>query len=271
MGIRFGADKAATTNPVIGNAIPDSVYDQLPAWARTHIPVEPLVVDAPSPRGIAELPARKPLASAAVGTQTEELPIVVDEPEPTPQAWQHAERRSARVSKRGIATLAAGVLIAGASAMAGVALATPDAGQTVAVPTPPPSPTHTAPKNSLVADFCPDRTSGNTVTTSGPGSESTGHGVIAAFDYAYYTERDGQRVYELMTNAPNSAAVIQDAIDDVPDGMRACVTTKPTDDPLVFDVDVKLDNPSGTDGSLHQRITVAKSGTKFKIVIVEDR
>lgn len=271
MGIRFGADKAATTNPVIGNVIPDSVYDQLPAWARTHIPTEPLVVDDPAPRNAAGLPSSR--SATATVTRTEELPIVVDEPEPTPtsQAWQHAERRSSRVSKRGIATLAAGVLIAVASAMAGVALATPDAGQTVAVPTPPPSPTHTAPENSLVADFCPDHTAGTTVTTSGPGSESTGHGVIAAFDYAYYTERDGQRVHELMTNAPNTAAVIQDAIDDVPDGMRACVTTRPTDDPLVFDVDVKLDNPSGADGSLHQRITVAKSGTKFKIVMVEDR
>lgn len=231
-------------------------YDdsELPEWARLHIPADPLTL---------ELPVRRRSLSfsrAATNVQPtpEDLPVPTDHP---------ASERT-RISKRAVLTLAGGVVIALASALAGVALAAPDDRPSVAIPDP-----VTSDQGSVmaVADFCPDRADGDTVTTSGPGSESSAAGLIAAFDYAYYAKRDGQKVADLMVNPPSTVPVIQAAIDSVEAGTRACVTTQPTDDPLVFLVDVALQTPAGPQGALRQRITVAQTGATFKISRVEDR
>ena len=234
----------------------DRPYDdsELPEWARLHIPANHLTVEP--------LVRRRSLSFSR--TATDVPPTPTDLPVPT----DDSESTGTRISKRAVLTLAAGVVIALASAMAGVALAAPDDRPSVAIPDP-----VTTDQGSVMAvsDFCPDRTDGDALTTSGPGSRSSAAGVIAAFDYAYYAQRDGQKVADLMVNPPSTVPVIQAAINSVEAGTRACVTTRPTADPMVFFVDVALQTPTGPNGALRQRITVAQTGSTFKIARVEDR
>ncbi|MCE5292016.1 MAG: hypothetical protein LLG14_22625 [Nocardiaceae bacterium] len=225
-------------------------YDEseLPEWARLHIPDEPLTAEQPGRRSTLRF------TRAAVNARS--ASVATDEP------------KEPRGSKRAVLVLASGVVIAVTSALAGVALATPDNGRSVEIPAPVSTDQGVV---IAVGDFCPDSTNGAATTTSGPGSESTAAGVIAAFDYAYYTERAGQKVADLMVNPPSTVPVIQAAIDAVATGTRACVTTRPTSDPLVFLVDVSLQAPTGPAGELRQRITVTQTGPTFKIARVEDR
>jgi hypothetical protein len=123
-----------------------------------------------------------------------------------------------KLSRSTIAAATVSALIVVVAAAAGVYALSDD-------PSSPALPSTAAP--APVETFCPDRAVGATITTSGPGTDTTGPGVIAALDYAYYIERDANRVNSLMVSAPSSVPAIQAAIDAVPTGTRACVTTTP--------------------------------------------
>ncbi|MCE5291554.1 MAG: hypothetical protein LLG14_20260 [Nocardiaceae bacterium] len=267
-------DTAPGTDLAVGSDETNLDADEWPAWARAHIPVDELTPPAATRRKLSRpaLSLRRDTTTEADAATTTELPVVaLDATDPVidePDRW-HAPSARPRVTSRVVIGFAAGALIAAAAGGAGVTLlATGQDTTPIVTAEPLPFP---GPAASPVADYCPDRTEGVLLTTAGPGSESTASGVIAAFDYAYYTQRDGARVSALMVKPPNTVAVIQSAIDAVPTGTRACVTTSPTSDPMVFHVDVKLHAPNRADSALHQRITVAASGTKFKIARVEDR
>ncbi|CAM3130367.1 Serine/threonine protein kinase [Prescottella defluvii] len=119
------------------------------------------------------------------------------------------------------------------------------------------------------AGWCADSVADGRSVGRGPGSADDGPGAIRAFDYAYYVDRDGSKVASLMVT-PNAVPDIQKWIDEVPLGTEHCVTVAPTADPNVFEVDLGLRSPAGSDGVIRQRVTVAPSPTGFKIAKVED-
>ncbi|MGF7122698.1 hypothetical protein [Rhodococcus sp. BE178] len=119
------------------------------------------------------------------------------------------------------------------------------------------------------AGWCADSVADGRSVGRGPGSVDDGPGAIRAFDHAYYVDRDGGRVASLMLT-PNAVPDIQKWIDEVPLGTEHCVTVVPTADPNVFEVDLGLRSPTGSDGVIRQRVTVAPSPAGFKIAKVED-
>lgn len=83
------------------------------------------------------------------------------------------------------------------------------------------------PTTTAAADnFCVESTDGDTITSNGPGDQSSGPNVILAFEHAYYVARDGEQAYALA--APDTLAVdakdIQDGIDQAPVDTDYCAT-----------------------------------------------
>jgi hypothetical protein len=104
----------------------------------------------------------------------------------------------------------------------------------------------------------------------GAGDPTNGVGLIQAFDYAYYVQRDGAKVASMMVT-PNPVSTIQASINEAAAiGTEHCLTITPTANPNVFDVELLLRTDSDSEGSVPQRITLANSGSGLKIATIEE-
>lgn len=214
-------------------AVPeDDPYANAPEWARAHIPRRNLLDSLPAP-----LPRRRPnrtallLAGAGVGAAvlfSAAAAAALVGGESAPQAGDHTD-----------ATTTTTVPAAAASTA-------------VAAPQP----------------WCPRSSVGAVHVSDGPGDPATPVGAITAFDYAYYTLRDGVAVAAL-TSSAKSAEEIQEGIDALPLGTEHCLTITSTDTENVYAVSIALRTPSGEEGQINQRVTLAPGGPGYQIARVE--
>lgn len=241
-------------------------YADAPDWVRAHIPRGPLVAEVQARRGVSARLPRRPARAAA---QAADVPAKVIAAEPkTPTGGPAHETADSKKNPWLVGGAAAAVLAVVAGTV--VVLASSDNSGDVAVP-PLPSSTQSA-ENSAAGEqsWCEDSTKNGQVIGRGPGDRTTGPGLIQAFDYAYYVERDAAKVTSMYVN-PNPVGPIQASIDAAAAlGTEHCLTIAPTPNPNVFDVQLRLRTEAGSEGADRQRITVADSGSGLKIATLEE-
>ncbi|WP_245649650.1 hypothetical protein [Nocardia shimofusensis] len=128
--------------------------------------------------------------------------------------------------------------------------------------------------NSTAALSCPPNRSGKVVVGNGQGSTASGADAIMGFQYAFYVERDGERVRDFVAaDAANisSAPIIQKAIDEqIPVGTTHCLRiTEVASD--TFDVDLTEHRPDGTTTVYPQRVTTVEREGKILVTAIDGR
>ncbi|WP_245545718.1 hypothetical protein [Nocardia higoensis] len=128
--------------------------------------------------------------------------------------------------------------------------------------------------SSTAALSCPASRSGKVVVGNGQGSTASGAEAILGFQYAFYVERDGDRVRRFVADdAANisSAPVIQQAIDEqIPPGTTHCLRiTEVASD--TFDVDLTEHRPDGITTVYPQRVTTVERNGKILVTAIEGR
>ncbi|MDH6291853.1 hypothetical protein [Rhodococcus opacus] len=245
-------------------------YADAPDWVRAHIPRGPLAAPEQARRGLS---ARLPRRPARASVEHADVPddVVAPAPQEPKKPKVKPARESATSSKKNPWVLVG----SGAAALAVVAgtvvvLGSSD-GTDVAVPPLPSSVKAAGP--SVAADepsWCESSTGGGKIVGRGPGDLTSGPGLIQAFDYAYYVERDGAKVASMMLT-PNPVGTIQASIDAASaTGAAHCLTIAATPNPNAFDVQLLLRTDSGSESTIPQRITVADSGAGLKIATLEE-
>ncbi|MBD8056411.1 hypothetical protein ICV35_22425 [Rhodococcus ruber] len=249
-------------------------YADAPDWVHVHIPRGPLVISQRSRGGLksaigrARPPRPTPAPESAEAPTSAPAVPVTDTAAAAPAKPGGDRSRTWMLVGGGVAVLAV-VSAAVVTAMTG-STDEPQApplpsSSVVASPSTTPSTTATAAPPLWCAPVDePDRIVGN-----GPGGRDSGPAVIQAFEHAYYVQRDGQAVAELMV-LPGSD--IQSFIDAVPAGTEHCVTVLPTEDPNRWSVDVLLKFPPVGDEGIHKQwITTMPADGGMKIANVENR
>ncbi len=248
-----------------------------PDWVRAHIPRHGLDVTEESRRA---LPAR---LSRRKATPASLVPVVASEPivstedasedEPAPPAPANTTVRARNVgTKRGWAI---GSAVAAAVAVivgAGMVALDSDGSDATAIETfaSASSATNTAASTATSAPWCESSSAAGTVTGRGPGEPSTGPGLIQAFDYAYYVERDSAKVASMMLYPSRVEDITTSIADAANRGVQHCVTIVSTPDPAVFDVALQLRTSPNSQSVVAQHITIATTATGLKIgTIVE--
>lgn len=128
--------------------------------------------------------------------------------------------------------------------------------------------------NSTAALSCPSNRSGKVVVGNGQGSTASGADAILGFQYAFYVERDGERVRDFVAaDAANisSAPIIQKAIDEqIPVGTTHCLRiTEVASD--TFDVDLTEHRPDGTTTVYPQRVTTVERAGRILVTAIDGR
>ncbi|WKK14915.1 hypothetical protein QYN14_26880 (plasmid) [Rhodococcus ruber] len=250
----------------------DDPYATAPDWVRAHIPRGPLVIEQRSRGGL----------KSAIGRARPPRPTPAPESAEAPSApaVPVTDTAAAAPAKRGGDRSRTWMLVGGGVAvlaMVSAAVVTAMTGSTdepqvpplpsssaVASPSTIPSTTATAAPPWCAPVDEPGRIVGN-----GPGGRDSGPAVIQAFEHAYYVQRDGKAVAELMV-LPGTD--IQSFIDAVPAGTEHCVTVLPTEDPNRWSVDVLLKFPPVGDEGIHKQwITTMPADGGMKIANVENR
>ncbi|AEF43098.1 hypothetical protein [Hoyosella subflava] len=212
---------------------------QIPAWVRAHIPSENLI-DALAEQQQSANPTRKTLMLGAAGAAAVVLGVA------------------------GLVTVLGG----GGDEPADI---TADAASTTAVSSPEVSaePEPAPEPEEEFTPWCAPETTEYSLVSNGPGDPRTPVGVILAFQYAYYTDRDAARAASLM-NPERSVEQLQAGIGEVPRGTDHCVTVSTTDRPQVFEVKMHLRAPSDDEGRFTQRVVVVPAGEEYRIASVEE-
>ncbi|UYF97199.1 hypothetical protein OCS65_28225 (plasmid) [Rhodococcus aetherivorans] len=251
-------------------------YAGAPEWVRAHIPRGPLMIPERTRGGLKSAisrarttrlaPAAAP-AAAAVEVVEETTARPVTDSASAAATVRPDRSRTWMLVGGGVAVLAV-VSAAVVTAMTG----------TTDEPQVPPlrSPTvvssstiTTSTTASAAPGWCAPVTESDRVVGNGPGGRDTGPAVIQAFEHAYYVERDGKAVADLMV-LPGSD--IQSFIDAVPVGTEHCVSVLPTEDPNRWSVDVLLKFPPVGDEGIHRQwITTLPADGGLKIANVENR
>lgn len=103
------------------------------------------------------------------------------------------------------------------------------------------------------------------------GDQSSGEGVIAAFEHAYYSLRSADAVIAVM--APGavsySPAEVQAGIDSIPAGTTYCMTVTGVS-AGTYALELTETRPSGKGASLFQRITTAEIDGRHFITSITD-
>jgi len=249
----------------------DDPYATAPDWVRVHIPRGPLVISQRSRGGLksaigrSRAPRRAPAAPDLV-EQTAAAPVT-DTAAAAPAKPGGDRSRTWMLVGGGIAALAA------ISAVVVNVMSTgTDEPET---PLPPvtalasSSATPTTTEAVAAPAWCAPVTEPDRIVGNGPGGRDSGPAVIQAFEHAYYVQRDGKAVAELMVLPGND---IQSFIDAVPAGTEHCVTVLPTEDPNRWSVDVLLKFPPVGDEGIHKQwITTMPADGGVKIANVENR
>jgi hypothetical protein len=245
-------------------------YAGAPDWVRAHIPRGPLVAEVQVRRGVSVRLPRRPARASA---QSADVPAEVAVTEPkTPERPQSDSAREIPDNRKNYWLIggAAAAVVAVIAGTVAVFASSDDAGD-LAVP-PLPSSTQAAENTAAPGEetWCPDSTKNGKIIGRGPGDLTTGPGLIQAFDYAYYVERDAAKVTSMYVN-PNPVGPIQASIDAAAAlGTEHCLTIEPTANPNVFDVQLRLRTEAGSEGADRQRITVADSGSGLRIATLEE-
>ncbi|MBD8055602.1 hypothetical protein [Rhodococcus ruber] len=265
-----------------GNAAAEvDPYADAPEWVRAHIPWGPLMIPERTRGGLKSAigrarPARLAPAAAPAAAAVE----VVEETTARPVTDSASAAVTVRPDRSRTWMLVGGgvaVLAVVSAAVVSAAVVTAMTGTTDEPQVPPlPSPTvvsssttTTSTTASATPGWCAPVTESDRVVGNGPGGRDTGPAVIQAFEHAYYVERDGQAVAELMV-LPGSD--IQSFIDAVPVGTEHCVSVLPTEDPNRWSVDVLLKFPPVGDEGIHKQwITTMPADGGLKIANVENR
>lgn len=248
-----------------------------PDWVRAHIPRHPLVMDDQSRRRKSpRLPRRTPKqidtpddvapAESVAAPQPKERKERAPKPAKAPKVRSSSDERNPWVV-RGAAVAVAAVVIG--AAIAALSSSSDDAG--------PPAATGasitvgpTVATTAVAPTWCENSSTGGKVIGRGAGDPTNGVGLIQAFDYAYYVQRDGAKVASMMVT-PNPVSTIQASINEAAAiGTEHCLTITPTANPNVFDVELLLRTDSDSEGSVPQRITLANSGSGLKIATIEE-
>ena len=249
----------------------DDPYATAPDWVRAHIPRGPLVISQRSRGGLksaigrSRAPRRAPAAPELI-EQTAAAPVT-DTAVAAPAKRGDDRSRGWMLVGGGIAALAA------ISAVVVNVMSTgTDEPET---PLPPvtalasSSATPTTTEAVAAPAWCAPVTEPDRIVGNGPGGRDSGPAVIQAFEHAYYVQRDGKAVAELMVLPGND---IQSFIDAVPAGTEHCVTVLPTEDPNRWSVDVLLKFPPVGDEGIHKQwITTMPADGGVKIANVENR
>lgn len=273
-----GADFDRTTHDDDRDIDPDPLA-HAPDWVRAHIPRHGLDVTEESRRALSARLSRRKATSASPVPVAASEPITstgdASEDAPVAPTAGHTTVSAPRVGTVrgwgiGSAFAAAVAVIVGA----GVVALNSDSNDAIAIePFAPPgtTTTTTAPVTSApAAPWCDSSSVAGTVVGRGPGDRSTGPGLIQAFDYAYYVERDSAKVASMMLY-PSRIDDIATAIADAANrGVQHCVTIVSTTDPAVFDVALRLRTSTNSHSVVAQHITIATTDTGPKIgTIVE--
>ncbi|MFB9704327.1 MULTISPECIES: hypothetical protein [Rhodococcus] len=246
-------------------------YAAAPEWFRAHIPRGPLVISDRTRGGLksaigrSRAPRRAPAAPEVV-EQAAALPVT----DSTPAAATTGSDRSRT-------WMFVGGGVAALAAVSAVVVTVMSGGTDE--PETPPLPPVTAVASSSAAPttteavaapaWCAPVTEPGRVVGNGPGGRDSGPAVIQAFEYAYYVERDGKAVADLMV-LPGTD--IQSFIDAVPVGTEHCVSVLPTEDPNRWSVDVLLKFPPVGDEGIHKQwITTLPADGGLTIANVENR
>ena len=249
-----------------------------PDWVRAHIPRHGLAVTEESRRALsARLSRRKATPASPVPAEASE-PIVstedASEDEPAPPTPANTTVLARNVgTKRGWAIGSAVAAVVAVIVGAGiVALDSGDSGDATAIaPLAPASTTTNTPATTATsAPWCESSSAAGTVTGRGPGEPSTGPGLIQAFDYAYYVERDSAKVASMMLYPSRVEDITTSIADAANRGVQHCVTIVSTPDPAVFDVALQLRTSPNSQSVVAQHITIATTAAGPKIgTIVE--
>ncbi|MFF0284067.1 hypothetical protein ACFYSW_27545 [Rhodococcus aetherivorans] len=239
-----------------------------PEWVRAHIPRGPLMIPERTRGGIKSALGRtRPARPAPAQPVDETAAVAVTDTTPAAPTVRPDRSRTWMLVGGGVAVLAV-VSAAVVTAMTG----TTDEPQVPPLPSPPAvssSTTTTSTTASATPGWCAPATEPGRIVGNGPGGRDTGPAVIQAFEHAYYVERDGQAVADLMV-LPGTD--IQSFIDAVPVGTEHCVSVLPTEDPNRWSVDVLLKFPPVGDEGIHKQwITTLPADGGLKIANVENR
>ena len=249
----------------------DDPYATAPDWVRAHIPRGPLVISQRSRGGLksaigrSRAPRRIPAAPELV-EQTAAAPVT-DTAAAAPAKPGGDRSRTWMFVGGGIAALAA------ISAVVVNVMSTgtdePEAPLPPVTAVASSSATPTTTEAVAAPAWCAPVTEPDRIVGNGPGGRDSGPAVIQAFEHAYYVQRDGEAVAELMVLPGND---IQSFIDAVPAGTEHCVTVLPTEDPNRWSVDVLLKFPPVGDEGIHKQwITTMPADGGLKIANVENR
>lgn len=248
-------------------------YADAPDWVRAHIPRGPLVIAQRNRGGLKSAIGRarppRPTPAPETAEVTTGAPTVpVTDTAATAPAKPGGDRsRAWMLVGGGIAVLAL--------VCAAVVTATVGSTDEPQEPLPSssvvasPSATPTTTEAVAAPAWCAPVDEPGRIVGNGPGGRDSGPAVIQAFEHAYYVQRDGKAVAELMV-LPGSD--IQSFIDAVPVGTEHCVTVLPTEDPNRWSVDVLLKFPPVGDEGIHKQwITTMPADGGVKIANVENR
>ncbi|MGI6797951.1 hypothetical protein [Gordonia sihwensis] len=118
---------------------------------------------------------------------------------------------------------------------------------------------------------CPSQTDGLTVRGRDAGDQSSGPGVIKAFQYAYYVLRDGVAARALVvpeSRMGDGAYIQSNGIDKLPRETKHCLTI--TDEGGgVYLVDLVETVPGGTPVPYRQRVHTKEESGKFMITSID--
>ncbi|MGX4711833.1 hypothetical protein [Rhodococcus ruber] len=249
----------------------DDPYATAPDWVRAHIPRGPLVISQRSRGGLksaigrSRAPRRAPVA-----------PDLVEQTAAAPVTDTAAAALAKPGGDRSRTWMLVGGGIAALAAISAVVVNVMSTGtDEPETPLPPvtavasSSATPTTTEAVAAPAWCAPVTEPDRIVGNGPGGRDSGPAVIQAFEHAYYVQRDGQAVAELMVLPGND---IQSFIDAVPVGTEHCVTVLPTEDPDRWSVDVLLKFPPVGDEGIHKQwITTMPADGGVKIANVENR
>ncbi|MCG7635284.1 hypothetical protein MHN80_23495 [Gordonia McavH-238-E] len=161
-------------------------------------------------------------ADPVVDTTVDDLPALAAGPEPAarPRRRVTLPGRRVRVVVAGVAAVVVvtGVLAAVVGSLLGGASEDPQPRDPVAVL----GATSSAPPPP--ADECPEQIDGPVTVGNDEGDQTSGPGVIKAFDYAYYVRRSGEAARAVATpNGVGTTTDLQKSIDARPAGTRHCL------------------------------------------------
>lgn len=248
----------------------DDPYATAPDWVRAHIPRGPLVISQRSRGGLKSAIGRARPPRPTPAPESAEAPAVpvTDTAAAAPAKRDGDRSRTWMLVGGGVAVLA----------VVSAAVVTTMTGSTDEPQAPPlpsssvvasPSATPTTTEAVAAPAWCAPVTEPDRIVGNGPGGRESGPAVIQAFEHAYYVQRDGKAVAELMVLPGND---IQSFIDAVPAGTEHCVTVLPTEDPNRWSVDVLLKFPPVGDEGIHKQwITTMPANGGVKIANVENR